>query len=257
MGGQMTQMHEAGEVAKHGGLKRAFSTLLAGVASVLPVLATLWLLVLVYKILGQAGDSIIESLFRFLNQLRGVAHDSKDAWAFRFPGSSLVQALLPVAVVFGIGFAVTNSLGRYLLNWVEDRISKLPVIGFVYGSVKQLVDAVKGIGAERNFKGVAYVEYPSPGCRLVGFITGSYVDPKSGVSYTAVFLPTAPNPLTGFVVLIEDARIIPCDMSLEAAMKLVISAGLVAPTPGAGQVPEAAAKLRPVEADGGGSVSGV
>lgn len=198
-------------------------------ASVVPVLATVWLLVIVYRILRDLGDGIIEGLFRYLNMMRGVAVDSPAAWSFEFPGSNLVLALLPVMIVFVIGSAVTNRPGRRLLTWVESKLEKLPLLGFVYSSIKQLVDALKGLGSERRFKGVAFVEYPSPGCRLIGFITGEFHDPQSGKDVTAVFIPTAPNPLTGFVVVVENERVMRSSMRLEEASKLILSAGLVSP----------------------------
>lgn len=224
----------------HPRIRRAFSTLFAGVASVVPVLATVWLLVVIYRILGDLGAGIIAGLFRFLNWLRGVEPNSEMAWSFEFPGSDFVLALLPVMIVFAIGFAVTNALGRHLLHWVESKIAKLPLLGFVYSSIKQLVDALKGLGADRKFKGVAYVEYPSPGCRLLGFVTGNYHDAQLGKDVTSVFLPTSPNPLTGFVVIIEDERVHASKMSLEEASKLILSAGLVAPPEGTIPAPPAA-----------------
>jgi len=76
---------------------------------------------------------------------------------------------------------------------------------------------------------VAYVDYPSPGCRLIGFITGSYTDPDSGSHKTAIFIPTSPNPLTGFTLLVDDERVINSKISLEDASKMILSAGLVSP----------------------------
>lgn len=220
------------EPTKHSKVRLALSALLAGVASIIPVLATVWLLILIYRILGDLGESMIAETFRFFNWLRGVSEESSEAWSFEFPGSGFVLALLPVLILFLIGFLVTNSLGRYLLNWVESKIAKLPLLGFVYSSIKQLVDALKGLGSERQFKGVAFIEYPSPGCRLLGFITGSFYDSRTDKNVTSVFLPTSPNPLTGFVVLVEDERVMNSDLSLEEASKLILSAGLVAPALG-------------------------
>jgi uncharacterized membrane protein len=213
----------------HPQLKKAFSTLLAGVVSALPVMVTVWLLVVLYRILRNAGDNIIDGLFRLLNFVRGIKPGSPEAWAFEFPGANFIQALLPVLIVFGVGFAVTNRPGRRALGWVEGRIDRLPILGFIYSSIKQLVDALKGLGGERKFKGVAYIEYPSPGCRLLGFVTANYFDPQTQKNVTAVFMPTSPNPLTGFVVIVDDEKVTKCDMSLEEASKLIISAGLVSP----------------------------
>lgn len=226
---------------KHSGFGRAARALLAGVASVIPVLATVWLLVIIYRILRDLGDGIIDGLFRYLNLMRGIDPSERPdlAWSFEFPGSNLVLALLPVAILFVIGSAVTNRPGRRLLGWFEGKIAKLPLLGFVYSSIKQLVDALKQLGAERRFKGVAFVEYPSPGCRLLGFITGNFRDEQTGKDVTAIFLPTAPNPLTGFVVVVEDEKVMNCDLSLEEASKLILSAGLVSPEGSEAPAPQA------------------
>jgi uncharacterized membrane protein len=225
---------EAPQASTHPRLKKALSTLLAGVVSALPVMVTVWLLTLLYRVLRNVGDTIIDGFFRILNFVRGVKPSNLDAWAFDFPGANFVHALLPVMIVFGVGFAVTNRPGRRALAWVETKIDRLPLLGFVYTSIKQLVDALKGLGGERKFKGVAYIEYPSPGCRLLGFVTANYFDVQAGRDVTAIFMPTSPNPLTGFVLIVDDEKVSKCDMTLEEASKLIISAGLVSPVPGMG-----------------------
>ena len=85
------------------------------------------------------------------------------------------------------------------------------------------------MGGTRKFKGVAWVEYPSPGCRLLGFVTGTFQDAKSGKEMTSVFIPTSPNPMTGFVIVVDDDRLEMSQLSVEEATKLLLSAGLVAP----------------------------
>ena len=76
---------------------------------------------------------------------------------------------------------------------------------------------------------MAYVEYPSPGCKLLGFVTGNYHDIQSGEDVTTVFVPTSPNPMTGFTIIVEDDKVEDSSMTLEEASKMVLSAGLVAP----------------------------
>ena len=229
--------------AGHPRLRKTASVLFAGVASVVPVAGTIWLLVIIYKMLRAVGDAIIDGVMRVVNFLRGAeVWDALDllkpiesrppkVWEFDFPGATLLQALLPVLILFGIGFAVTNSPGRRALAWVEGKIARLPMLGFVYSGIKQVVDAVRDLGGERKFKGVAYIEYPSPGCRLLGFVTGNFRDAQTGRDVTSIFMPTSPNPLTGFVLIVDDEKVMNSEMSLEEASKMIVSAGLVAPLP--------------------------
>jgi uncharacterized membrane protein len=109
-------------------------------------------------------------------------------------------------------------------------MQRVPYLGYIYSALKQFVDALRDLGGERKFKGVAYVEYPSPGCRLLGLITGNYHDPQTGKDVTTVLIPTSPSPLTGFVIIIDDDKVVKSDMSLEEATKMIVSAGLVAPS---------------------------
>jgi uncharacterized membrane protein len=108
-------------------------------------------------------------------------------------------------------------------------MQRIPYLGFIYSALKQFVDAVKNLGGDRKFKSVAYVEYPSPGCRMIGFVTGNYHDSQAGKDVTTVFIPTSPNPMTGFIIVIEDDKVQNSDMTLEEASKMILSAGLVAP----------------------------
>ncbi|MGD7652115.1 MAG: DUF502 domain-containing protein [Verrucomicrobiales bacterium] len=244
----VTPVSPASQSSGQPALRKVASVFLAGVASVLPVVGTAWLLVMIYRVLRGVGDAIINGVMNVINYLRGAEEWSVEnllipiqnrppqPWDFEFPGSTLLQALLPVLILFGIGFAVTHAPGHRALQWIEARIERVPMLGFIYSAIKQFVDAVRELGADRKFKGVAYVEYPSPGCRLLGFITGGFHDQQTGRDVTSVFLPTAPNPLTGFVLVVDNDKVTKCDMSMEEASKLIVSAGLVAPLP-PGQIP--------------------
>jgi uncharacterized membrane protein len=213
---------------KHPFIRRALSIFLAGLATVIPVVGTVWLIYLIFKVLLVVGEKIIEWILRMLNFLRG-AEGKLDPWTFTFPGDEFAWFFIPVTLLFLMGFAVMNRPGRAMVNWVDGAITRIPVMGFIYATLKQFVDALRNLGGPRKFKGVAYVEYPSPGCRLLGFITGNYHDPDTGKDVTSVFLPTSPNPMTGFIVVVDDDRLIECHMTLEEASKMILSAGLVSP----------------------------
>ena len=215
--------------SKHPLVRRAVNLFFAGVAVLLPIGGTVWVIYLIYNALLLLGNTIIDDfVFRALNRLRGATVQS-EMWHFDFPAANLVRFALPVAVIFAAGFAVTNAPGRRALTWMDQWITRIPVLGFIYAAIKQFVDALRNLGGPRKFKSVAYIDYPAPGHRLIGFVTGNYRDPDSGSNKTAVFIPTSPNPLTGFTLLVDNERVINSNISLEEASKMILSAGLVSP----------------------------
>lgn len=217
---------------KHPRIRRFMSLLLTGLAAVIPTVGTIWLLVIIYKVLLKVGDIIINRLMVLINGLRWRVHDGVgefNEWTFDFMGANFVRFLIPVLLLLLVGFAVANRPGRKVLHWLNQAMQRVPYLGFIYSALKQFVDAVKNLGGERKFKSVAYVEYPSPGCRMLGFVTGNYHDVQTGQDVTTVFIPTSPNPMTGFIIIIEDEKVQNSDMTLEEASKMILSAGLVAP----------------------------
>ena len=219
---------------KHPRIRTAIKPFLAGMATVIPVLATGWIIVLVFQLLHKIGLAIINGILNTLNTLRGANTNAqegeKETWTLDgFPGDDFLWLLIPLALLFIVGILVTNRPGKKVTSWIDNTIVRIPLIGFIYATIKQCVDAVRNLGGGQKFKGVAYVEYPSPGCRLIGFITGNFTDPQTGKATTSVFIPTSPNPMTGFVVLIDDDKVFKSDMTPEEAGKMILSAGLVAP----------------------------
>ncbi len=137
-----------------------------------------------------------------------------------------------LGIVLGLGFMGRNVIGKRVLAAVDAFFLGIPIIAFIYRGMKQAIESFRTYGANRRFQRVVYVEYPSPGSRLIGFVTGNYMDPQIEKAVTSVFVPTSPNPMTGFVIIVEDDRVMESDMSLEEATKLVFSAGLISPHAG-------------------------
>lgn len=216
--------------ARHPRVRKTLKPFLAGMATVIPVLATGWIVVLVFRLLHKIGLALIYGILNSLNWFRGVQPESEAAWKLGgFQGDDFLWLLIPLALLFLVGIAVTNRPGKKITQWIDDTMIRIPVFGFIYASIKQIVDAVRNLGGAQKFKGVAFVEYPSPGCRLIGFITGTFRDTTADKGVTSVFIPTSPNPMTGFVVLVDDDKVMRSDMTLEEAGKMILSAGLVAP----------------------------
>jgi uncharacterized membrane protein len=133
-----------------------------------------------------------------------------------------------------VGWAAKGLIGRSLIHWSERVVDRLPVIRSIYNGFKQIVETVLSQG-EQNFEKACLVEYPRKGIWAIAFISSSAkgeIASKHGPEpMVSVFLPTTPNPTSGFLLFIPVKDVIVLDMTVEDAAKLIISAGLVYPNP--------------------------
>jgi uncharacterized membrane protein len=144
----------------------------------------------------------------------------------------LVATIVVLGLVTALGYVSRYVLGKFFLGVVERFVQNIPGIGAVYNSVKQIVAT---FGSERRnlFNKVVLVQYPRPGCWSLGFLTNTAqgeVQARAGRDLWTVFVPTTPNPTSGFLLLLPPAEIIELDMSVGDAMKMVLSGGAVMPS---------------------------
>lgn len=144
---------------------------------------------------------------------------------------AMAGLVIGVILLTSLGYFSKYLLGRFFINLTERILDKVPFINAVYRSVKQIVET---FGKENRavFKEVCLVEYPRKGCYALGFITAessSHVTEKLGRNLTYVFVPTTPNPTSGFLLLLADEEIHRIDVSVGDGMKMLISGGAVVP----------------------------
>ena len=154
------------------------------------------------------------------------------ALGMRIPGLGFVLLGL---VVLGVGWVVHQAVGLRLLRTWNDMLLKFPVAGRLYNAASQIVQSVVS-DKSRIFKRTVLVPYPTDGLWAVGFVTNDQAPVMTaiiGEPCVNVFVPTTPNPTSGFLLVIPRARVIETDISIEEAMKFVISAGAVSPQGGA------------------------
>ena len=152
------------------------------------------------------------------------------AWVsgMEFPGIGLIVLL--VGLTF-IGFITANVLGRVLLRWGEQVVTRLPVISSLYSATKQILESVLGSKAN-SFREVVLVEYPRREMWTLGLLLGDAygeVQEKTGQEMFNVYLPTTPNPTSGYLVFLPRSQMIHLDMSVEDCMKMIVSGGIVTP----------------------------
>lgn len=144
------------------------------------------------------------------------------------PGMGVVMT---VVVVLVTGLIVTNFLGQRVLLFWEGVLSRIPVVKSIYNSVKQVSDTLFTSGGHA-FRKALLIQYPRAGSWTIAFLTGEpggdIIDHLHG-EYWSVYVPTTPNPTSGFFLIIPKADVIELDMSVDAALKYIISMGVVAP----------------------------
>lgn len=148
---------------------------------------------------------------------------------FQFPG---IGPLLTLAIVLGTGALTANLLGKKALGWAEKALHRIPLIGAVYGSMKKVTETMFS-GNGNAFKKVVLLEYPRKDCWTVGFMT---TDPTpglkaavGGVDLVAVYVPTTPNPTSGFLLLVPRDEVRELTISVQEGMQYIISLGVVPP----------------------------
>ena len=147
---------------------------------------------------------------------------------FDIPGTGLVVAILLLII---IGFLTAGFLGRYFVGLGEKIINKLPIIRSIYGALKQIFQTILG-SSSKAFREVVLIEYPRKGIWAVAFITSETkgeVKLKLKKNSVNVFLPTTPNPTSGFLLFVPLKDIKRLNMNIEEGMKLVISGGIITP----------------------------
>lgn len=201
---------------------------LAGLALAAPLAVTIWILTVIYNLLHGISEPLLNWVVAATNEIAGeIVIDVKDP-AFEAVTRG-VAVLVPVGALIALGVAATNVLGVRVVEAMDQLLLRIPFLSFIYRSLKQVIEAFKGLGATQNFKRVVYIEYPVPGMRMLAFVTGQFVDSRDGRSMTTVFMPTAPNPMSGLLLVVDAEKVSDAPISIEEAMKMIFSAGLVNP----------------------------
>lgn len=151
---------------------------------------------------------------------------------FHIPGLGLVLAVLVVLIT---GILVANLFGRRLVGLWERLLSRIPLVRSVYSAVKQLAETMFS-GGGQSFRKVLLIEYPRQGLWTLAFQTGTGVgeaQQKTGRDVVNVYVPTTPNPTSGFFLMVPREDVVELDMSVDDGLKMIISMGVVVPNGGA------------------------
>jgi len=202
------------------GTKRSWSLrryLVAGVLVWLPILASLWVI-----------SFIVQLMDRTL-LLLPARYQPERLVGYPLPGVGIVFALV---VVLLTGLLVTNLIGRRLVWYWDGLMRRIPLVRSIHGGVKSFAESM--FSTSNSFRKVVMIEYPRVGMWSVGFITAddvAEVSQRTGVQHACVYVPTTPNPTSGFIMMLPRSEVVELDMSVDAAMKMIITCGVVMPPP--------------------------
>ena len=192
--------------------------LLAGLLVIVPVVITAWVL-----------EWIISTLDQTLLILPGSWRPDY-LLGFHIPGFGV---LLAFAILLTVGAIASNILGRQLLTWSDAVLNRIPVVRSIYSGVKQVSDTLFSENGNA-FRKALLVQWPRPDVWTIGFLTGA---PGGDVAnhllgdYVSVYVPTTPNPTGGYFVMLKRSDCIELKMSVDDALKYVVSMGVVVPAP--------------------------
>ena len=207
-----------------GGIRSSFLT---GLVVVLPVGLTIYLIWTVIGWIDAWVLPLVPSSYRPEALLRLIFGADFD-WNIR--GLGVIVFLLFTVVV---GWIAKGLIGRSLIRWAEGLVDRLPIVRSIYNALKQLAETVF-TSQGTSFERACLIEYPRPGVWAIGFVSANprgEVESRLPGAHIGVFMPTTPNPTTGFLMFVPLREVVFLDMSIEDAAKLLISAGLVYPNP--------------------------
>lgn len=192
--------------------------LIAGVLVTAPITITAWLTITIINFIDHSVKSLLIPLEKYTGDI---------AW-FSVPGLGIVIAIVFLLIM---GMFATNILGRFFLKIGERILDNLPIVRSLYGATKQIFETVFANQSEA-FREVVLVEYPRKEMWVIGFLTGrskGEVQDRTSDDTVNVFVPTTPNPTSGFLLFVPEKDVIHLDMTVEEGIKLVVSAGIVTP----------------------------
>jgi uncharacterized membrane protein len=190
--------------------------LLTGLVVWLPILVTMGVLRFIIDLLDKTMALIPK------------AYQPEQLLGYHIPGLGVVLSLLLLLLT---GMLATNFFGQRLVRWGEAVLAKIPLVRSIYNAVKQVMNAILSSNSQA-FRRVLLIEYPSAGIWSLAFQTGSAslaINTLAGEELVSAFVPTTPNPTSGFLMMVPKSKVKDLDMSVDEALKLIISLGVMQP----------------------------
>ncbi len=194
--------------------------MLTGLLLILPVYVTYFVVKFLFGFVGGTLSPVIKKVLQFY----GVAlpKSSLDEFIITFLG-----LILTFISLYFIGIFAANFAGKAIITYFENLLTKTPIVKNIYSSVKQIIHSVS-LPGKQSFKRVVLIDFPKEGMKSIGFVTAAtqYNNDKKMIT---VFIPTTPNPTTGFIVFVPEDAVTDTNLTVEEAFKTLFSGGVLTP----------------------------
>jgi len=195
--------------------------LITGLVTAIPLLVTWFVLSFLFRLLSDLGRPVVNELKELMvKRSPELADVLAQGWVV--PTFSVI---LVVLLLYLLGILASMVVGRRVIGAFETLMHRIPVIQTVYGSVKQLLDALRQ--DNDKVQRVVLIEFPSPEMKAVGFVTRTLKDADTGEELAAVYVPTTPNPTSGYLEIVPVKRLVSTTWSFDEAMTFIVSGGAV------------------------------
>ena len=200
--------------------------IVTGLLVAVPIVLSLWVAWYLYSRLTGWGLTLADSM-ELMSELPPI---------WRTQIIRVLALIIVLAVLFFLGVLTKITLGRKVIEKAQALLLKLPLVNFIYSTCKQIGDTIMSSKSGNMFQQVVLFEYPRKGCWAIGFMTNENTPENSEAArrlgkgdLISVFMPTTPNPTSGFLMLIPREECIMLDMSVSDAMRLIVSCGAILP----------------------------
>jgi uncharacterized membrane protein len=181
----------------------------AGMFIVIPLGITIFILKFLFSFADGILGAYLDSLFT------AITHRET-----HFPGLGMVTGAV---IIYLIGLLATNFMGHHLIRWGDELLSRIPLVKSIYNSSKQLTNVLRD--GKSSYHRAVFVEWPRQGVRAIGFVTAEVE--RKGEKMVVVYVPTMPNPTSGFALFFREDEVLESGMTVEEAVKFVVSGGMV------------------------------
>jgi uncharacterized membrane protein len=197
--------------------------LLAGLLTVAPLIAVWLVFDFFLTALSQWGHPLAVQLTNFVDAILPML----TPWLANEDVRYVIGVLVALLALYSIGAVASRVVGQRFIGFFERVITRIPLVETIYSAVKKLIDVLqqKPGGTQR----VVLLDFPRDGLKAIGFVMKIFNDAKTGEELAAVYVPTAPNPTSGYLQILPVAKLIPTDMQSDQAMTMILSGGAIAP----------------------------